>query len=265
MTVSRKIIGILGYKGFLGSAIYKVFGESEGLEVYGIDRNNWKEYSSFSFDYFIDADGNSSKFVATKNMSLDFEQNALSEAKVLDSFSFDKIILISTIDVYNDKSMQQNNSEDSAIDPLTLSNYGFSKYVRELLVRRHAKKWLILRLGGLIGDGLKKGPVYDVLNHSMLYVSKESKFQFINTTSVANIILQLLPESHGNQVFNIAGRGQISMIEFASLAGKIISRDGDILEDINISVEKISQIVKLPRTRDEVMRFLGGNNKNEFK
>ena len=265
MIGSRKIVGILGYGGFLGSTIYKVFRESEGLEVYGIDRNNWKEYSSFNFDYFIDADGNSSKFVAAKNMSLDFEQNALSEAKVLDFFSFDKIILISTIDVYNDKSMQQNNSEDSAIDPLILSNYGFSKYVRELLVRRHAKKWLILRLGGLIGDGLKKGPVYDILNHSMLYVSKESKFQFINTTIVSHIILQLLTKSQGNQVFNVTGRGQISMIEFASLAGKIISRDGDTLEDINVSVEKISKIIRLPATRDEIILFLEKNNKNESK
>ena len=125
MIGSRKIVGILGYGGFLGSAIYNVFRESEGLEVYGIDRNNWKEYSSFNFDYFIDADGNSSKFVAAKNMSLDFEQNALSEAKVLDFFSFDKIILISTVDVYNDKSKPQNNSEDSAIDPLTLKYFSF--------------------------------------------------------------------------------------------------------------------------------------------
>lgn len=265
MNMFQSSVGILGYRGFLGSAIYKVLRGSERLKIYGIDRNNWKDYSSFNFDYFIDADGNSSKFEATKNMSLDLELNALTEAKVLDYFSFDKMILISTIDVYNDKSIPQNNSEDSIIDPLSLSNYGFSKYIRELLVQRHAKNWLILRLGGLIGVGLKKGPVYDIINHEMLYVSKESKFQFINTTTVAYIILQLLTKTHRNQVFNITGRGSISMMEFACLAGKKILREGGALEDINVSVEKISEIINLPATKDEIIRFLEGNNKNEFK
>ena len=55
------------------------------------------------------------------------------------------------------------------------------------------------------------------------------------------------------------------MIEFASLAGKIISRDGDTLEDINVSVEKISKIIRLPATRDEIILFLEKNNKNESK
>ena len=82
---------------------------------------------------------------------------------------------------------------------------------------------------------------------------------------MAHIILQLLTKSQGNQVFNVTGRGQISMIEFASLAGKIISRDGDTLEDINVSVEKISKIIRLPATRDEIILFLEKNNKNESK
>ena len=47
---------------------------------------------------------------------------------------------------------------------------------------------------------------------------------------------------------------------------RIVEKSGaEYFAAVPRKVEKISQIVKLPRTRDEVMRFLGGNNKNEFK
>lgn len=249
-------IGILGYKGFLGNAIYSYLLSSGRFEVVGIDRINWVEMGSVNFDILVDSDGSSSKYLASTNFVDDFDKNAVVSIKTVSHFKFTKYLLISSIDVYNNKSNFMQNSEDAVIDPIGLSNYGFSKYVRELIVRRHAPNWLILRLGGLVGDGLKKGPIYDILTNSMLYLSQESQMQFIDTSVVSEIIEKLIEKDLKNVVFNLCGRGQVLLRDVVAYSGIEIKSEGKFVERVNVNIERISKDMTIPDSLTAVKNYV---------
>lgn len=70
-------------------------------------------------------------------------------------------LLISTIDVYEDKS------------------YGKNRLQLEKFVMSHFEKYTIVRLPGLFGDGLKKNALFDIMNrHRLEYINPNSKYQF---------------------------------------------------------------------------------------
>ena len=249
-------IGVIGHKGFLGRSIFEYFRCNENLNVYGISSDNWEQNKGIFFDFLIDADGNSSKIIAERNPVLDLDRNVMNVSRALEFFNFGTYVLISTIDVYNQRNNPLKNSEDADILPLKLSNYGFSKYVRELLVRRKADRWIIFRLAGIIGDGMKKGPLFDILNDSKLYISKESKLQLISTTAVSEIIGEIMSRKINGQIFNLAGEGQISMAEIASIAGIDLKDDGILVDEVNVSVDKIKRLCRLPPSREEVISII---------
>ena len=248
-------VGIIGYRGFVGSAIFEFFIRKSGFLTYGIDRTNWEKFIDMKFDIIVDCDGNSSKFIASKDPVYDIEANVVNEFKVISHFSFNKLILLSTVDVYNDKSKPETTNEDITINPLTLSNYGFSKYVRELSVMRTRKDWAILRLGGMVGKGLKKGPVFDILNDSMIFLHPESRLQFINTEMVAKIVAMFCENDFKEEVFNIVGMGSISLNEIADLIGVKLRQVGEQKEIINVSSKKISKLMNIPSTIDTIKQF----------
>lgn len=149
-------IAVLGYKGFVGSAIYQHFSDSGKYEVVGIGRENYASFIGEHFDVFINANGNSKKLLAAKEPKYDFEMNVKTTLDTLLDFKTDKYVYISSVDVYNDVSNPANNHEDAAIQAEKLSNYGFDKYLGELVVKKHAHNWIILRPGGMVGEGLRK-------------------------------------------------------------------------------------------------------------
>ncbi|MEM3362646.1 MAG: NAD(P)-dependent oxidoreductase [Candidatus Bilamarchaeaceae archaeon] len=177
----------------------------------GINRDNYSSLFGQYFDVFINANGNSKKLLAAREPKLDFEMNVQTTLNTLFDFKIRKYVYLSSVDVYNDVSNPLNNYEDVIIKPELLSNYGFDKYLGELLVKKYAQNWLILRLGGMIGEGLKKNPIYDIIYLKKLFINPKSQFQFINTAVVAKIIEKLLMKN--KEVFNVCGKGAIMLDE----------------------------------------------------
>lgn len=130
--------------------------------------------------------------------------NVQTTLNTLFDFKIRKYVYLSSVDVYNDVSNPLNNYEDVIIKPELLSNYGFSKYLGELLVKKYAPNWLILRLGGMVGEGLKKNPIYNIIYLKKLFLNPKSRFQFMNTADVAKIIEKLLMKN--KEVFNVCGK-----------------------------------------------------------
>jgi len=247
-------IGILGYKGFVGSAIYKHFSASGQYEVIGIGRDNYNSFIGHHFDVFINANGNSKKLLAAKEPQLDFEMNVKTTLATLFDFKIDKYVYISSVDVYNDVSNPANNHEDAAIQPEKLSNYGFDKYLGELVVKKYAQKWLIFRCGGMVGEGLKKNPIYDMIYLKKLFVHPKSCFQFINTADVAKIIESLMEQD--NEIFNVCGKGVISLETILKHFSINIYQYGEKIEHYEINTAKIDQLVNLKTTSDTVLSFI---------
>lgn len=257
-------IGIIGCSGFVGSAFQKVFSDDGKTSVTGISRSNSKQMKGHEFDILINANGNSSKRLSDADPKADFEMNVAATLGFLQDIPCKHYMHISTVEVYNDKSSKGATREDIEIDPIALSNYGFSKYCGELVAKKYAKSWMILRLAGMVGPNMKKGPAYDIMESGKLYVSSKSRYQFINTEDVARIAKALCEKGKWGQVYNVAGRGSMPLSMFATMAGVKLKGEGSTIQVFDISTGKIEAEAGIPSTEDAVRDFLAkgaGNGK----
>jgi len=257
------MIYLFGHKGFLGSAFSRFF-KTKKIPYVGIDRKNYFEFVGSKCDIFINVNGNSKKYLAEQNPLLNFEMNVTNTFRTFTDFSSKKYIHVSTVDVYNDFKNPNHNSENSIIDPSSLKNYGFSKYLSELIVKKHSPDWLIFRLGGMIGDNLGKNPVFDIVTGNRLYLHPESRMQFINTDDVARIVFSF--KNKKNEIFNLCGDGIVSLKEISEYSGYKIQKEfyknPKNIYDINI--KKIKKYSSVPKTKDSVFSFIDVMKKCEL-
>lgn len=251
------MIFLLGHKGFVGSAIAKLLRE-KGEDFVGIDRENYRDFVGKECDIFINAGGSSKKRLADQDPRKDFDLNVLSTLNTLLDFRSKKYILVSSIDVYHDVRNPKNNTEKSEIETWLLSNYGFSKVLCEQIVTKYAKEWLIFRLGGMVGEGLKKNAVFDLLNIKSLYVNPKSEYQYINTADVAKIIYRL--RNKRNEIFNVCGDGTVMLEDVARKLGVNLGNDLYRLrrEKYNVSITKLKRFARVEKTSKTVGDFIRG-------
>ncbi len=252
-----RTIGILGGKGMLGSDLVKFLGKD--FETTAIDKDNYKDYLGQKFDVLINANGNSRRFWANEHPLEDFEASTVSVYKSFFDFSFKKYIYISSPDVYENPGDPESAKENQNISASHLSHYGFHKYLSERLVEHYAKDYLIIRPASLLGDGLKKGVVYDILNDAALFVAAESQIQFISTSEVVNTIQALITGGIKNEIFNVAGRGAVLVSRIAELARKCLSVKSDAEEQqYEMSVGKIEELFPVKTSEEYLGEFLSG-------
>jgi nucleoside-diphosphate-sugar epimerase len=250
------MIFLLGGNGFIGSAFARHL-DCRGLPVTVIDRKNYHEMIGEECDVLINANGNSKKLLAKDDPLGDFTASVVSVRASLVDFQFKKYVFLSTSDVYPDCSKPELTREDSTLRANEQSPYGFHKYVAELCVQHSASDWLIVRQGGFVGQGLRKNAVFDVLHGDRLWVHPDSRFQFIDTNDSARLTMELIDRNISNQVLNLTGTGTISVAEIMWLAGRSVGHDKEAkLVSYEISTDKVSQYLSLPRTFESVREFL---------
>ena len=204
------MIFIIGGGGFVGSAFARLF-ESNSTPYRVINKDNYHQYKGLSCDVLINANGNSKKFLANDDPLLDFDLSVVSVLKSLIDFSYKKYIFLSTGDVYPKQNSPEFTLEDQSFSPEEQSRYGLHKHLAEQLVRNYAKEWLIFRMSGFVGVGLKKNAIYDILTNSDVWISGDSELQYINTDSAAKIIFRLLLDERVNEVINLGSKGLVNI------------------------------------------------------
>lgn len=249
------MIFILGGKGFVGSAVAR-FCQSSGREYAIIDRQNYDSYKGKSCDIFINANGNSSKVSAQKDPLTDFDATVRSTKKSLIDFKFRKYVLLSSSDVYHDYSSPDITREDSFIDISKLTHYEFHKLLAEQCVKNSCLNWLIVRLGGIVGTGLKKNAIYDILNGGPLWLDPNSELQFMNTDDVAKTVFRLIDKNITNDVFNVCGNGLVKLERIMDQSKGIIVKENSPLVIFNVNIEKIQKIVQIPNSMETVINFM---------
>ena len=252
------MIYLLGSDGFLGSSICTILKKNK-IKYIGINKKNYSNYKGKDCDVLINVSTNSKKYLAEKNFKLDFDKTVNHVLNTIRDFRYKKYILISSSDVYNDTNYPKLNKETAYINPSSLTNYGLNKYLAELLVIKHCKNWLIFRCGGLIGNGLKKNPIYDLMNKKKLYVCPQSRFQFISTDDVSEIILKVNKKNINNEIFNLSGIGQVSIKEIINKY-KFFPTFGDKTNFVNYNInsKKINKIFKVKKQKTIYLIFLTG-------
>ncbi len=250
------MIYILGSKGFLGTTIFNGFQDQE--KIAGIDRENYNQWLSKPCEVFINANGNSKKYLAEKNPVADFDLSVKSTIRSIFDFPSDLYLYISTVDVYSHFTDDTQTREDAHIQNNLQSFYGFHKWLSEqYVINRSRKHWLIIRLGGLVGPGLTKGPVYDVIHDVPLKVHPDSRYQYVHTNHVVKAIKTILDKGITNEIINICGTGTISLKRIYEWLGKDVQDGyGKEIQHYEINNSKINAMFNVPSTTDSVKMFL---------
>lgn len=250
-------VAVIGAKGLLGADLMKFL--SGFSEIVGIDKKNYDEHRGEKFNVLINANGNSRRFWADKHPLEDFEASTLSVYRTLLDFEVQKYIYISSSDVYENHATPATTSETQPIAAGRLSPYGFNKYVSEFLVRSRVNDFIILRSSMMLGTELRKGPIFDIMHGTPLFIAKDSRLQAISTRAIADIILLLCARGVSREIFNMGGRGAFDFREIkrtVSLSVKI-SPDA-VRQEYEMDVTKLSKIFPLKTSREYLEEFLVG-------
>lgn len=250
---------VLGAKGFVGSAV-AAEAERRGWRLIAVDKDEYTAAVGAACDLLINANGNSKKYLAAANPTLEFDLSVRSVERSLHDVRAELYVHLSSIDVYNDPSTPATSAEDATIDPARLSPYGFHKWLAERLVEHDAPRWLILRMGGFVGPRLWKNSIHDLLTGAPLRVHPDSAYQYLDTRAFARILFDLVGRGLAGEIVNVCGDGVVALREVASwIPGCDLSgvSEGLPLERYEASIARLATLLPVPSTRDAVRAFLG--------
>ena len=249
-------IGIVGANGFLGSVLYHELSRYFN-EVVGITRENYSTCLG-EYDIIINANGNSKKYWANNNPIEDFKASTVSVYKSMFDFPCKKYIFISSVDVYN-QPMLTTPTEFARIDSASLSSYGFNKFLAEAVVRKYAESFLILRSSAIVGKGLRKGVVHDVVRGNEMFVTRDSCIQYISCTAIANIVNELINMDDTNTTVNVGGVGTTSVDYMIKLLKTVPVFSSEARRQYyEVSVDKLNSVFPLETSDYYVKEIING-------
>ena len=248
---------ILGARGLAGSAFMRVWPKL-GIECVPLTRENYTEHRGSHADIFVNANGNSSKFLARKDPDGEHARSVAPVEDSLQHFNVDRYVLLSSSDVYPNTADPAENAESAAIDPGALSHYGRYKFKAEQVLATANVPSLTLRLGGLIGPGLRKNPIYDLLYGDTLFVHPDSQFGYLHTDDLARATLELLQGAPDATLLNLAGRG---LVRIADVMKRLQKEEMPIASDaprihFEINTKAAETHVELPTSEASLTRYL---------
>lgn len=211
-----KKIGIIGSNGFLGKTLCKISKNYE-YEIIEITKTDYEHQKPKNYDILINAATPSKKFWAFENSYLDFQKTVSLTADIVYNWNYEKLIQISSI---------------SAEDYKNNHPYSINKKSAEII--SSYKNSLIVRLGALYGEGLSKGPLFDLLNSNQLFVDINSEYNYINTDFVSKWIFQ------NNDRFGVVELGSydtISLLEIAKNLDLNVNSSGRLEKNFSPKVE----------------------------
>ena len=174
---------LIGYTGFVGSAILS---QMEFSNLYR--STNIAEIDNKVFDTVICAGAPGQKWLANQNPEVD-AANINTLIDHLKTITCSKFILISTVDVYKNPIGV---NENTRIVQDGLHAYGLNRRILEQFVMAHFDDYLIVRLPGLVGIGLRKNVIYDLKhNNNIDLIDEKNVFQFYPMDNIVNDIRKI--------------------------------------------------------------------------
>lgn len=248
---------VIGATGLVGSSVYAQL-KARGEDVVGVNSTTYREHVGSTFGAVINCNGNTWRFRANKEPAWDLEASVRSVERSLADFKFDRYLHISTVDVYDRRDEPANNHEAAAIDSEKLDVYGRHKLMAEGLVLASAAHWNILRLGTVLGPGLKKGPVFDLLENKPLHMSLDSELTFIDTDHIVLAVDAVLAKGWDHEIVNVTGGGSVSLRELAGRVPRfeLAADAGEFVRRYDVNTAKAARLLPLPSTREIAHRFI---------
>lgn len=161
---------LIGFSGFVGGTLLK---QTKFEFLYR--STNIREISNQSFGTVVCAGAPAQKWVANREPEAD--QKKIDELiSYLSTIKCNTFVLISTVDVFK---TAQGVTEDTPVDEADLHAYGLNRRRLEKFIEKNFENYLIVRLPGLVGPGLRKNVIYDFLKDNNLEaIDSRGVFQF---------------------------------------------------------------------------------------
>ena len=254
------MIFLLGGEGYVGSAYARLFAE-RGLEHSVINRTNYADHVGRACDVLVNANGNSKKFLADRDPKNEFDASVRSVAHALADFKSEFYIQLSSGDVYPDTRHPASSAEETAIGGRRQSRYGLHKFLAETLVRSSHPRWLVMRMGGFVGPGMKKNAIFDLLHDQTVWLTPSSELQFVGTDTAARLVWDLYEHGVVDETVNLGARGIVRIDELRTRIGSKSAYSPEARETrFEIAIDKLAGLSRLPvpESGTEVESFLAG-------
>lgn len=164
------MIVLVGDTGFVGSNLK----EQRSFDYTFNSRNIQKAYG-LNPEILVYAGVRGTKFIANQFPDED-SNNIKSAMENIKKINPKKLILISTVDVYDDLN---DKDENYLIDFEKLHVYGKNRYILEQWVMNNFNDYHIIRLPAIYGRNLKKNYIHDLIDPCPLYISRENYLKFL--------------------------------------------------------------------------------------
>ncbi|MDI1269841.1 MAG: pyridine nucleotide transhydrogenase [Polaromonas sp.] len=161
---------LIGFSGFVGNTLLR---QAHFEALYR--STNISDIDHLSFDTVVCAGAPAQKWIANREPDADRRkiEGLISHLKTIQCKTF---VLISTVDVFKSAIGVD---ENTVVDESGLNAYGLNRRRLEKFVENNFENYLIVRLPGLVGPGLRKNVIYDFLNGINLdAIDSRSIFQF---------------------------------------------------------------------------------------
>jgi hypothetical protein len=161
---------LIGFTGFVGSTLLK-----QHTFEHCFRSKNINEIDNKEFDLVVCAAAPAQKWIANREPEADLQkiEGLIAHLRTIQCKTF---VLISTVDVF--KSPIGAN-EDTPVDEAGLHPYGRHRRLLEKFIEQQFANYLIVRLPGLVGPGLRKNVIFDFLNNNNLHaIESRGAFQF---------------------------------------------------------------------------------------
>ncbi len=259
---------LVGYTGFVGSniALSKKFNEyfnSKNIDTIG----------QYNYDVVVYAGVTGTKYFANLYPEDDFK-HITATIDNLKNIRTKKLVLISTVDVYNNP---VNKNEDYSLTHDGSLSYGNNRLFLEQWVENNIDNYHIIRIPALYGHNLKKNFIYDII-HIIPNTLQEDKYILLQkdsekTASHYKKEGHLFKYNSGNTMSIKEDRAFFQQYKFNAL-NFTDSRNiyqfynlnnlwNDITFTINNSITKIN-IVSEPISADEIYRDIFGYHFNNI-
>lgn len=161
---------LIGFSGFVGSTLMK----QRTFDAF-YRSTNIEDIRGQEFDTVVCAGAPAQKWLANKDPDGD-RLKIESLIQCLESIKCKRFILISTVDVFKNP----NGVDERCVIELNgLHAYGANRFYLEEFVREKYANHLVVRLPGLVGPGLRKNIIYDLLNcNDIGKIDSRAVFQF---------------------------------------------------------------------------------------
>jgi nucleoside-diphosphate-sugar epimerase len=240
------VIFILGGEGYVGSAYPRLF-QTLGLPHQVITRANYESFVGRSCDVFINANGNSKKFLSDRDPKWDFDASVRSVVASLEDFKTSAYIMLSSGDVYPEQTSPEVSREEMTIDATRQSRYGLHKHVAEHMVRSLRPNHIVMRMGGFVGPGMKKNAIFDILSDAPVWLTPDSQLQFISTDMAARLVWSLYENKRFGETVNLGAQGTVRIGDLHErLKSKSPFQPEARKVRFEISTEKLARLASLP-------------------